>query len=132
MGRAHCPVPGDGYTLLVFDVEDPAEPGCGREQARVRSRRIGFYRRHGAHLRPVQGYHAPHGSEWAPMLLPAAALDAGGPYSVAAQAGRSWQLYTSTDGTSAPVILRLLPAGSPSRREPAPRGKDVTWLSTTN
>jgi GNAT superfamily N-acetyltransferase len=59
----------DGYTLLVFDVEDPAEPGCGAVQARIRSRRIGFYQRHGAGLLPVHGYRTPHGSGWAPMLL---------------------------------------------------------------
>ncbi len=76
---------GDGATLLVFDVEDPAEPGCGPEQARIRARRIGFYRRHGASVLPVQGYRTPHGSEWTPMLLLAAPLEAG-----SADTGARW------------------------------------------
>jgi GNAT superfamily N-acetyltransferase len=80
----------DGYTMLVFDVEDPAEPGCDQAEARIRSRRIGFYQRLGADLLPVRGYCTPHpgpgtytgsgtGAEsWLPMLLLAAPLAAGG------------------------------------------------------
>lgn len=62
-----------GFTLLVFDVEDPGEPACGPGQVSVRFRRIRFYQRHGASLLPVTGYRAPHGapeaSGWSPMLL---------------------------------------------------------------
>ncbi|HEX4061809.1 MAG TPA: GNAT family N-acetyltransferase [Streptosporangiaceae bacterium] len=72
----------DGHTLLVFDVEDPDEPGCDPAQARVRSRRIAFYQRHGAGVLPVRGYRMPHENgaitAWHPMLLMAAPLDTGG------------------------------------------------------
>jgi GNAT superfamily N-acetyltransferase len=78
-------------TLLVFDVEDPGQPGCGPTEAQVRTRRVGFYRRHGAVLLPVRGYQTPHGSAdgggWTPMLLMAAPLAAGGPAPGAGQAG---------------------------------------------
>jgi GNAT superfamily N-acetyltransferase len=71
----------DGSTLLVFDVEDPAEPGCEQAEARVRSRRIGFYQSHGARLLPVHGYQTPHGTDghtsWTPMLLMAAPVTEG-------------------------------------------------------
>jgi GNAT superfamily N-acetyltransferase len=71
---------GQGFTLLVFDVDDPDEPGCGPGQARVRSRRIRFYQRHGAGLLPVTGYRTPHADPeapgWTPMLLMTAALNA--------------------------------------------------------
>ena len=72
-----------GFALLVFDVEDPAEPGHGPDEACARSRRIGFYERHGARLLPVTGYRTPHvaahagDQEWAPMLLMTAVLAAG-------------------------------------------------------
>jgi len=73
----------DGCTLLVFDVEDPGEPGCGPAESQVRSRRVGFYQRHGAVVLPVRGYRTPHGSAgdggWTPMLLMAAPVAAGGP-----------------------------------------------------
>lgn len=73
-----------GFTLLVLDVDDPAEPGQEPDEATIRSRRISFYERHGACLLPVTGYRTPHVAphagdpDWAPMLLMAAAL-AGGP-----------------------------------------------------
>jgi GNAT superfamily N-acetyltransferase len=67
-----------GYTLLVFDVEDPKEPSCEPVQSEIRFRRIRFYQRHGASLLPVTGYHAPHvapeSSGWSPMLLMTAPL----------------------------------------------------------
>ena len=73
----------DGCTLLVFDVEDPGEPGCGPAETQVRSRRVGFYQRHGAVVLPVRGYRTPHGSAdsdgWTPMLLMAAPVASGGP-----------------------------------------------------
>jgi GNAT superfamily N-acetyltransferase len=66
----------EGSTLLVFDVEDPDEPGCDPAESTVRSRRVGFYQGHGARLLPVRGYRNPHGSGdqagWTPMLLMAA------------------------------------------------------------
>jgi GNAT superfamily N-acetyltransferase len=69
-----------GCTLVVFDVEDPAEPGCPPAETHVRSRRIGFYQRHGARMLPIKGYCAPHPAEddpgWAPLLLMAAATQA--------------------------------------------------------
>jgi GNAT superfamily N-acetyltransferase len=72
-----------GYTLLVFDVEDPGESGCPDYEVRIRSRRIAFYQRHGAVLLPVTGYRAPHGDSgepgWSPMLLLAARLAGSGP-----------------------------------------------------
>jgi GNAT superfamily N-acetyltransferase len=68
----------EGSTLLVFDVEDPDEPGCDPAESAVRSRRIRFYRGHGARLLPVRGYRNPHGhgdqAGWTPMLLMAAAV----------------------------------------------------------
>jgi GNAT superfamily N-acetyltransferase len=82
----------DGYTTLVFDVEDPAERGCGQDEALIRSRRIRFYQRLGASLLPVRGYHTPHmdtdtGAEsWVPMLLLAAPLIADAPPPGAAEA----------------------------------------------
>jgi GNAT superfamily N-acetyltransferase len=79
-----------GGTLLVFDVEDPGEPGCGPAEAQVRTRRVGFYQRHGAVVLPVGGYQTPHGSAdgdgWTPMLLMAAPVAAGTPASGPGQA----------------------------------------------
>jgi 2-(1,2-epoxy-1,2-dihydrophenyl)acetyl-CoA isomerase len=73
----------DGYALLVFDVEDPAEPGCGPDEEKIRFRRIRFYERHGAALLPVRGYGNPHGDDgardWTPMRLMAAPVAAGAP-----------------------------------------------------
>jgi GNAT superfamily N-acetyltransferase len=77
-------------TLLVFDVEDPGEPGCGPAEAQVRTRRVGFYERHGAVVLPVRGYRTPHrsadGDGWTPMLLMAAPVAAGEPAPGAGQA----------------------------------------------
>jgi GNAT superfamily N-acetyltransferase len=70
-----------GFTLLVFDVDDPDDPACGPDQSEVRFRRIRFYQRNGASLLPVIGYRAPHGahetSAWSPMLLMTARLSGG-------------------------------------------------------
>ena len=82
----------DGYTMLVFDVEDPAEPGRDEAESVIRSRRIAFYQRLGASLLPVRGYHTPHpdtdtGAEgWVPMLLLAAPLTGAGPLTAAGPA----------------------------------------------
>ena len=65
----------DGCTLLVWDVEDPGEPGTGPDEVRTRQRRIAFYQRHGGRLLPVEGYGNPHGDDgqdWTPMRLMAA------------------------------------------------------------
>jgi ribosomal protein S18 acetylase RimI-like enzyme len=73
----------DGYELLVFDVDDPAEPGQEPDEVSIRSRRIGFYERHGARLLPVSGYRTPDTAgpgkepEWTPMLLMTADLSGG-------------------------------------------------------
>jgi 2-(1,2-epoxy-1,2-dihydrophenyl)acetyl-CoA isomerase len=117
----------DGHTLLVFDVEDPAEPGCGPAQARIRSRRIGFYQRHGASLLPVAGYQAPHGDGWTPMLLLAASLDAGSPdldtarwpSIVSAVYRYRWQLEP---GHPRAMAVRTTSAAEVSARE---KGRDV-------
>lgn len=71
------------YSLLILDVEDPDEPGTEQEEVQLRSRRIAFYRRHGASVLPVTGYRTPHGDDgqgpWTPMRLMAAGLTAGDP-----------------------------------------------------
>jgi GNAT superfamily N-acetyltransferase len=69
-----------GFTLLVFDVDDPDEPGCEPDEVTERRRRIRFYERHGARLLPVTGYSAPDvapgAAGWSPMLLLTAPLAA--------------------------------------------------------
>jgi hypothetical protein len=91
-----------GYPLLVWDVEDPDEPGCDPAEIEIRNRRIRFYERHQGHLLPVQGYGNPHddsgsdGQHWTPMRLMAAAVgDAelpGTPAIVAAVYRYRWRL----------------------------------------
>jgi GNAT superfamily N-acetyltransferase len=66
----------ESYTVLVFDVEDPAEPGCDPAEVTIRNRRIAFYERHGARLLPVRGYVVPEAGGWTPLLLVAAPLTA--------------------------------------------------------
>src|SRR5580692_3003996 len=60
-----------GFSLLVWDVEDPDEPGTDAGEVLTRSRRITFYLRHGGWLLPVQGYRTPHEDaghvDWTPM-----------------------------------------------------------------
>jgi GNAT superfamily N-acetyltransferase len=67
-----------GYTLLVWDVEDPDEPGCDPGDVALRWRRIRFYQRQGGELLPVTGYRtpavAPGHTDWLPMRLMAAPL----------------------------------------------------------
>jgi GNAT superfamily N-acetyltransferase len=88
-----------GYPLLVWDVEDPGEPGCDPAEVEIRNRRIRFYERHGGRLLPVEGYGNPHGDDWTPMRLmaaPAAADPAPGlpgtPAIVAAVYQYRWRL----------------------------------------
>jgi GNAT superfamily N-acetyltransferase len=69
----------EGATLLVLDVDDPAEPGCDAAEIAVRTRRIHFYERNGAALLPVTGYRTPHpgapdDDNWEPLLLITAPL----------------------------------------------------------
>jgi GNAT superfamily N-acetyltransferase len=73
-----------GATLLVLDVDDPAEPGCDAAEIAVRTRRIHFYERRGAALLPVAGYRAPQpgapdDDSWEPLLLITAPLAGDGP-----------------------------------------------------
>ena len=67
-----------GFTLLVFDIDDPDEPGCEPSEVGLRFRRLRFYQRHAASLLPVTGYRAPHvapdTSGESPMLLMTAPL----------------------------------------------------------
>jgi ribosomal protein S18 acetylase RimI-like enzyme len=76
----------EGATLLVLDVDDPAEPGCDAAEVAVRTRRIEFYERNGAALLPVTGYRTPHPGApsddpagWEPLLLITAPLAPGAP-----------------------------------------------------
>jgi GNAT superfamily N-acetyltransferase len=61
-----------GSTRIVFDVEDPAQPGIGPAEELVRRRRIAFYERLGAEVLAINGYLPPQGSAGYPMLLMAA------------------------------------------------------------
>jgi hypothetical protein len=60
-----------GFTRIVYDVEDPAEPGICPAEELIRHRRIAFYTRLGAVLLPANGYLP----DTYPMLLMAADLD---------------------------------------------------------
>jgi GNAT superfamily N-acetyltransferase len=89
----------DGYPLLVWDVEDPDEPGTGPAEVEIRNRRIRFYERHRGRLLPVEGYGNPHGDDWTPMRLMAAPTPAdpaaglpGTPAIVAAVYQYRWRL----------------------------------------
>lgn len=61
-----------GHTRIIYDVEDPAQPGIGAEEELIRRRRIAFYGRLGAQVLPINGYLPPQGSAGFPMLLMAA------------------------------------------------------------
>lgn len=61
-----------GYTRIIYDVEDPAQPGIDADEELIRHRRIAFYRRLGAEVLAVNGYLPPQGSAGYPMLLMAA------------------------------------------------------------
>jgi GNAT superfamily N-acetyltransferase len=66
-----------GYTRIIWDVEDPDEPGTDPAEVLIRTRRIGFYTRLGAHLLPVHGYQMPLEADNHPMRLMASDLKAG-------------------------------------------------------
>ncbi len=53
----------EGSTLLVWDVEDPDEPGLGVHEVEEHRRRIAFYERAGGVLLPVRDYAPPHGDD---------------------------------------------------------------------
>ncbi|PWK81202.1 hypothetical protein C8D88_119111 [Lentzea atacamensis] len=61
-----------GHTRIIYDVEDPAQPGIGPAEELVRHRCIAFYQRLGAVVPPVHGHLPPQGSAGHPMLLMAA------------------------------------------------------------
>ena len=61
----------EGRSLLVWDVEDPDEPGLSADHVTEHQRRITFYERAGGVLLPVRDYAPPHGedlAEHAPAL----------------------------------------------------------------
>lgn len=59
----------EGRTRLVWDVEDPGEPGLPSEAVDEHRRRIAFYERLGGRLLPMRDYLPPHGDGHAPRLL---------------------------------------------------------------
>lgn len=69
---------GEGRRLLVWDVEDPDEPGLPPARIEEHLRRIAFYERAGGVLLPVPDHRPPHEDGHAPRLrLMAMALDGG-------------------------------------------------------
>ncbi|GHJ60148.1 hypothetical protein NOK12_26660 [Nocardioides sp. OK12] len=63
----------EGGALLVWDVEDPDEPGLDAEHVEEHRRRIRFYERNAGELLPVVDYRPPHDGDLAghapPMRL---------------------------------------------------------------
>ncbi len=59
----------DGRTRVIWDVEDPDEPGLPAGLVEEHLRRIVFYERLGGRLRPVRDYLPPHDDGHAPQLL---------------------------------------------------------------
>jgi hypothetical protein len=53
----------EGSRLLVWDVEDPDEPGLSEDHVVEHRRRIAFYERAGGVLLPVTDYAPPHGDD---------------------------------------------------------------------
>ena len=53
----------EGSSLLVWDVEDPDEPGLSEAHVVEHRRRIAFYERAGGVLLPVTDYAPPHGED---------------------------------------------------------------------
>lgn len=58
----------EGRTRLLWDLEDPDEPGLSPASVAEHRRRIGFYERLGARLLPVVEYLPPHDDGHAPQL----------------------------------------------------------------
>ncbi|MGA8256852.1 MAG: hypothetical protein WB767_09790 [Nocardioides sp.] len=59
----------EGRARLLWDVEDPDEPGLSLGLADEHRRRIAFYERLGGRLLPVREYAPPHDDGHAPRLL---------------------------------------------------------------
>ncbi len=59
----------EGRTRLIWDVEDPDEPGLAEVSVLEHRRRIAFYERLGGRLLPVRAYHPPHDDGHEPQLL---------------------------------------------------------------
>jgi hypothetical protein len=59
----------EGRARLVWDVEDPDEPGLSLALVEEHRRRIVFYERLGGRLLPVRDYEPPHDDGHAPRLL---------------------------------------------------------------
>lgn len=59
----------EGRTRLIWDVEDPDEPGLSPASVHEHRRRIAFYERLGGRLLPVREYLPPHDDGHAPRLL---------------------------------------------------------------
>lgn len=59
----------EGRTRLLWDVEDPDEPGLSPELVIEHRRRIAFYERLGGRVLGVRGYAPPHDDGHAPQLL---------------------------------------------------------------
>lgn len=59
----------EGRTRLLWDVEDPDEPGIPEHAVEEHRRRIVFYERLGGRLLPVREYFPPHDDGHAPALL---------------------------------------------------------------
>jgi len=63
-----------GHSRIIWDVEDPDEPGTDPPEQQIRTRRIGFYTRLGGQLLPVDGYQMPMETDNHPMRLMASDL----------------------------------------------------------
>jgi hypothetical protein len=63
LGELASLLAAEGSTLLVWDVEDPDEPGLSEDHVTEHTRRIAFYERAGGVLLPVLGYAPPHGDD---------------------------------------------------------------------
>lgn len=63
LGELAAMLADEGSTLLVWDVEDPDEPGLGEQAVLEHRRRIAFYERAGGVLLPVRDYAPPHGDD---------------------------------------------------------------------
>ena len=63
LGELAALLTDEGCSLLVWDVEDPDEPGLAAHEVDEHRRRIAFYERAGGLLLPVRDYAPPHGDD---------------------------------------------------------------------
>ena len=70
--RRHCI--REDFSVLIWDVEHPAEAGIDAAEVSTRRKRIGFYERLGGVVLPADDYTNPHGDHKTPMLLMATGL----------------------------------------------------------